>query len=68
MNSDDVYHFSRQPTLSLCSNDTEQVVTVQSDPGGAGVGNVYRLGWKEECIDNADDTCEVNSRQRGMHI
>ncbi|CAM9763265.1 unnamed protein product [Pylaiella littoralis] len=35
------------------------VVTVQSDPGGSGVGNVYRLGWKEECVDDTDDTCEV---------
>lgn len=37
-----------------------QVVTVQCDPGGT-VGNVYRLGWKEECIDDADDTCEVKT-------
>lgn len=36
-----------------------QVVTVQSDPGGSGVGNVYRLGWKEECVDNDEDVCEV---------
>ncbi|CAM9122390.1 unnamed protein product, partial [Hapterophycus canaliculatus] len=36
-----------------------QVVTVQSDPGGSGVGNVYRLGWKELCVDDDDDICEV---------
>ncbi|CAM9244645.1 unnamed protein product, partial [Sphacelaria rigidula] len=36
-----------------------QVVTVQSDPGGSGVGNVYRLGWKENCVDDDDDLCEV---------
>ena len=23
------------------------------------MGNVYRLGWKEECVDDDDDTCEV---------
>lgn len=38
-----------------------KVVTVQSDPGGSGVGNVYRLGWKEECVDDADDACEVRT-------
>ena len=32
---------------------------MQSDPGGSGVGNKYRLGWKEECIDDDDDICEV---------
>lgn len=36
-----------------------KVVTVQSDAGGSGVGNVYRLGWKEECVDDEDDSCEV---------
>lgn len=36
-----------------------QVVTVQSDPGGERVGNVYRLGWKEKCVDDDDDGCEV---------
>lgn len=36
-----------------------KVVTVQSDPGGSGVGNTYRLGWKEECVDDDDDSCEV---------
>lgn len=36
-----------------------KVVTVQSDPGGSGVGNKYRLGWKEECVDDDDDSCEV---------
>lgn len=39
-----------------------KVVTVQSDPGGSGVGNVYRLGWKEDCVDDADDVCEVRPR------
>lgn len=39
-----------------------KVVTVQSDPGGSGVGNVYRLGWKEECVDDADDACEVRAK------
>ena len=39
-----------------------KVVTVQSDPGGSGVGNVYRLGWKEDCVDDADDVCEVRAR------
>lgn len=38
-----------------------KVVTVQSDPGGSGVGNVYRLGWKENCVDDDDDLCEVRS-------
>ena len=37
-------------------------MTVQCDPGGT-VGNVYRLGWKEECIDDADDTCEVKPKE-----
>lgn len=41
---------------------SEKVVTVQSDPGGSGVGNVYRLGWKEDCVDDADDVCEVRAR------
>eukprot|EP00752_Nemacystus_decipiens_P003960 g3626.t1 len=41
-----------------------QVVTVQSDPGGSGVGNVYRLGWKENCVDDADDVCEVRWTRR----
>lgn len=34
---------------------------MQSDPGGSGVGNTYRLGWKEECVDDDDDSCEVKS-------
>lgn len=37
-----------------------EVVTVQADPGGEKVGNVYRLGWKERCADDADDLCEVS--------
>lgn len=44
-----------------------KVVTVQSDPGGSGVGNVYRLGWKEECVDDADDACEVRARSDGVY-
>ncbi|CAM9102436.1 unnamed protein product [Scytosiphon promiscuus] len=36
-----------------------QVVTIQSDPGGAGVGNIYRLGWKDVCVDDDDDICQV---------
>lgn len=47
---------------------TDKVVTVQSDPGGSGVGNFYRLGWKEECIDDADDDCEVNCTHQGSQI
>ncbi|CAM9865835.1 unnamed protein product, partial [Laminaria digitata] len=35
---------------SLAYQRAVQVVTVQCDPGGT-VGKVYRLGWKEECID-----------------
>lgn len=50
---------------TLAYQQAVQVVTVQCDPGGERVGGVYRLGWKETCVDDEDDVCEVRITSGG---